>query len=253
MQLILVPSTVTLSSQLLQRTGLGYSEEEIRETELIWEYSIPPLNQSEFYYEGTLEDTSVPIFSPLNYTNTSQCYVRQLPGRAYTNPAFELEFSIEDKQSLLDVSFQVGSFLRGADLLAARQMGGRRIVIPTSRIPAGQHITFTVLAANQNGLQTYSTCSLHAFDKSPPLARINPIKPFSSHPSKMEALVVLFDEYKLDDVLSIAVGSIHGPYGNDVMEWTPFDTTSIDTPPPMPDAISLFSFPRVRLKVVISF
>ena len=246
MKVVLVPSTLTLLTQLVQRTGIGqFAAEEVLENEHVWEYSIPSLNRDEFYYKGILEDTSAPIILPLNYSSGNQCFVRQLPGRMYANPAFELEYNLEDKQSLLDVSFRVGSFQEGADLIAERRIGGKRIVVPSSLV-SGKRIIFTLLAVNQNSLQTLSTCSLPAFDTSPPLARINPIKPFSSHPTKMKALVVLFDENQLNNSLEVAIGSIRGQYGTDVLIWTPLDVTSISTPPDMMgNVMNAFSFPRV--------
>jgi len=80
------------------------------------------------------------------------------------------------------------------------------------------------------------------------MARINPIRTISSHPSKIQALVVLFDEFGFDSVQEIAIGTIPGESGSDVLPWRQFDATQIDTPPDMAgNVLNLFSFSRVSL------
>ena len=87
-----------------------------------------------------------------------------------------------------------------------------------------------------------------SYDRSPPLARINPIRPVSSHSHKISALFSLFDESGIDTPLHVAIGTVPGEFGNDVMDWTTFDLSGITTPPPdNGDSLNLFSFRRVRI------
>ena len=215
----------------------------------IWEYSVPPLNRDEFYYEGRLADSTAPLFVPLAYASADQsdCFVRQLPGRPYGNPAFELDFELTESESIVNITYRAGNYQNSANIIPETELGGSRIVIPHNLLPM-QEIFLTVSATNANSLQTLARCSLPVYDRSPPMARINPIRTISSHPSKIQALVVLFDEFGFDSVQEIAIGTIPGESGSDVLPWRQFDATQIDTPPDMAgNVLNLFSFSRVSL------
>ncbi len=246
MDVVLAPTTLNLTTQLVQLTGAGeFADQEILEAEVLWEYSIPPLNRDEFYYEGKLEDTSAPTFSPLPYANEFPCFVRQLPWRSYTNPAFELEFEVSDPQGSVNTAYKFGSFVGGGDVIPETELGGRRVVIPHELLPIST-LFLTLSATNPNGLESLATCQVPVYDRSPPLARINPIRAVSSHPSRIKALVALFDEYGLQDFQEIAIGSVAGEYGYDVLPWTAFATAGIYSPPDLDgDVMNLFSFARV--------
>lgn len=245
MDVVLAPTSLILTSQLVQTTGAGeFAGQETLEVQTLWEYSIPPLNRDEFYYEGALLDDTPPGFIPLSYVGTDQsdCFVRQLPGRQYSNPAFELEFEVVEWQSVVNITYKVGSFEMGGNIIPETELGGKRVVVPNELIPA-HRIFFTVLATNLNGGQSIASCQLPVFDRSPPMARITPVRSISSHPSKIQALVVLFDEFGLEDSLEIAMGTVPGEYGNDTLPWRPFNTALIYTPP----AGNAFSFSRVSV------
>ncbi len=244
MDVVLAPTTLNLTTQLVQITGAGeFAEQEILEAQTIWEYSIPPLNRDEFYYEGSLVDSSGPVFSPLSYYNQSDCSVRQLPWREYNNPAFELEFNVSDQQSTVNVTYKIGSFNGGGDVIQETELGGSRLVYQHELLPV-KTLFITLSATNLNGLQSLATCQLPVYDRSPPLARINPIRLVSSHSSRIKALVALFDEYGFGNAQEIAIGSVPGEYGNDVQPWMPFDIGNIYLPP-AGNVMDLFSFARV--------
>ena len=198
-------------------------------------------------------DPSAPVFAPLPYDpQRLGCYVRQIPERPYTTPAFELEFNLTDPQSLLGVTFNVGASDGTGDYVPISPLGGTRVVIPW-RVSLATQLHITVVAVNLNGLVSVAKCALSTFDGSPPLARVNPIRLLSSHPTRIEALLVLFDEYGLGDVQQVAIGTVPGAYGSDVMPWTSFSTTAILTPPTLgvgTSALNLFSFPRVSGMIV---
>lgn len=251
MDIVLVPSTLNLTTQLVQLTGAGeFAEREVLERDTVWEYTIPPLNRDEFYYKGTLQDLTPPVIENLDYQspNQSGCFVRQLPGRAYNNPAFEIDFEARDPNSVLNFTYFVGSYENGDDLISTTEIGGKRIIVPHNLLPA-RDIFFRVIARNLNGLESIASCSLPNeayYDRSPPLARINPIQSVSSHQSQIRALIVLFDEHGLDGSQEIAIGVVPGENGDDVMPWTRFNTSQITTPPnEMGDVMNLFSFGRV--------
>ena len=249
MDIVLVPSEFNLTTQLVQRTGAGqFAEQEVLQSNTVWQYSIPPLNTDEFSYQGTLSDTTPPLFTPLAYPFAGDCFVRQLPNRNYNNPAFEIEFEAVDRQSVLNITYYVGTFLNGEDVLARTELGGKRIVVP-HHLVAERELYFTIATRNLENVESFASCTLSGgvyYDRSPPLARINPIREVSSHPSQIAALVVLFDEYGFDVPQEIAIGLVPGESGADVMPWTQFDASTIDTPPStVNDVMDHFSFGRV--------
>ena len=251
MDLVLSPSSLSLTSQLTQITGAGeFAGEEILQTETLWYYTIPPLNRDEFYYQGSLVDETPAEFAVLPYAE-SDCFVRQLPLGDYSNPTFEVEFNIAEPQGLLGVAYQVGSAPKTDDIIANTRLGGNRLVVPHPLIP-NQPIHLTVIATNLNRRETFALCTLPSYDRSPPLARITPIRPVSSHPSKIAALFSLFDEYGLGTPLQVAIGTVPGEHGNDVMDWVNFNLSDISTPPPEDGSVfNLFSFKRVSVYMLI--
>ena len=248
MDLTLAPTLLALTTQLVQLTGAGdFAGQEILTSSTLWEYSIPSVHRNEYDYEGLLVDPSPPTFAPLTYDPQQLgCYLRQIPGRPYNSPAFELEFNLTDPQSLLGVAFSVGSADGTGDYIPTTVLGGMRVFVPWHVAPATQfHVT--VAAVNLNGLEGVAKCSLPTFDSSPPLARINPIRLLSGHPTKIETLLVLFDEYGLSDTQQVAIGTVPGAYGSDVMPWTSFNTSIIANHQLGlgTSALNLFSFSRV--------
>ena len=250
MDIVLVPSDFNLTTQLVQRIGAGqFAEQEVLQSDTLWQYSIPPLNSDEFYYQGMLTDSSPPKFTPLSYAPEADCFVRQIPDRDFTNPDFEIEFEVSDRQSILNVTYSVGTYLNGENVIGRTELGGKRIVVPHQLLPQ-EELYFTVAAKNLENVETFAYCTLPDgvfYDRSPPLARINPIRPISSHPSQITTLVSLFDEYGFDAPQEIAIGLVPGESGDDIMSWTLFDVSAINSPPNVTnDATDLFGFGRVK-------
>lgn len=247
MDLVLSPTSLSLTSQLVQITGAGeFVSEEILQTDTLWYYFIPSLNRDEFYYQGSLVDESPPQFTSFSYAS-SECFARQLALGDYHSPVFEIEFNVSEPQGLMNIGFQIGSAPKRDDIIEYTGLRGSRIVIPQQLIP-DTPIYVTVAATNLNGDEAIATCIMPSYDRSPPLARINPIRPVSSHSHKISALFSLFDESGIDTPLHVAIGTVPGEFGNDVMDWTTFDLSGITTPPPdNGDSLNLFSFRRVRI------
>ena len=244
MDLILEPTSLNLTTQLIQRTGAGeFADEEVLESEVLWSYEIPSINRNEFYYQGTYTDETPPTFIPLSYSNGSNCYIRQLTGREYINPGFEIEFTIEEQESLTDLFYRIGTFDNGNDVISITEINGQRLVMPHLLLSTNQ-MTATITATNQNGQESVAMCRLQNYDLSPPQARVIPISDITSHPNQFEVLLVLFDEYGLTDNMEVAVGTIPGDEGNDLLDWITLTTSMIDE---IPDetGLGLYSFGRV--------
>ena len=251
MDLVLSPTSLSLTAQLAQTTGAGeFTTEEILQTDTLWHYTIPSFNRDEFYYRGSLTDESPPEFTLLPYSE-SECYVRQLPVGEFQNSLFEIEFSLTEPQGLFHTAYHIGSAPRTDDIVEASEIFGSRIVVPHSLVPATP-IHVTVTATNLNGMKTLASCALPSYyDRSPPLARITPVRPHSSHPNKISALFSLFDEFGLATPLQVAIGTVSGDYGSDVMDWVDFDLSGITTPATDDgDPLTQFSFKRVKRSTV---
>ncbi len=233
MDIILVPSTLTLTSRLFRLTsggGGGTAEEELLQTNTEWNYSIPPLHRDEFAFQGALVDSTPPtLATPLpNFDNDPQnrgCFVRQLPGE---NPAFEVFFEALDRESIVNLTLMVGTFKNTYDVITEISLGagkgggmaGGGVTIYNELRPAVD-LFFTISATNLNGLGASGGCRFvegHFYDRSPPLARVNPIAEVSSHPTCVQALIVLFDEFGLArEGQELAVGRVRGREGADVL------------------------------------
>ena len=248
MDLVLSPSVLSLVARLVRQTGAGaFADLETIDSQNIWQYSVPPVHREEYAYTGITKDETVPSFTQLSYDGSvlsPSCYARQLPNRPYNAPAFEIEINLQDCEDYLSVTFEVGTHVGGSDVFPTHKFTGQRLVIPDT-LDTGRRLFVTVAVTNSIGLANIARCELVTYDTSPPMARINPRALFTSHPSQLETLIALFDEYGLIDTYEIAVATYPGEYDN-VLEWQLFDTNMIDTPLALlMSNTSLFSAPRV--------
>ena len=229
MDLILYQSSLNLTKQLIQRSGVGSeASEEVLESDVAWSYSIPYVNlEDEFHYIGTSKDTTPPVFLTLPYKTDTSCNIRQLHGREYSNPAFEIEFGLEDSEGLFDIQFMIGTYENGDDVLKSHLLRGNRLVKSHS-LSFDENLIATILATNQNGLSSSTKCTLTNYDSSPPQARVIPFSDTTSHPNQFQVLLVLFDQYGITDDMEIAVGTTSGIEGNDLLNWTTLQTNRIN-------------------------
>lgn len=238
MNLTIKPNTVSLHSTLVDNA-------ETIDNQRHWYFSMTLVNRTEFSYEGSYSDPTLPLFSSPSYYNGGTCYVQQLAGRKYNNPAFELEFNVDDKESSVDIFYTVGTFDFGSDVIPKTKIQGGRIVVPHFLLPA-RKLYFTISATNANLNISVATCQLPIYDRSPPLAHVIPISTTTSHPNKFIVLLSLFDESQLADVQEIALGSVAGEEGNDILDWQEFNSTLISITP-TESGLGLYSFPMVGL------
>ena len=247
MDLVLHPSSLNLTTQLIQRVGVGeLATENVLETNVPWAYDIPDVNiKNEFHYTGIHKDSSPPTFSSLSYANHSDCNIRQLINRDYTNPAFEIDFSLEEPEGLSDVRLMIGTHEDGEDVLSATVLRGERLILPNS-LSLGDELVATVLATNKNGLESSVHCILSDYDLSPPQARVVPFSYTTSHPNMFQVLLVLFDEYGLTEDMELGVGTVAGNEGHDLLNWVTLITDRVD------QVIDneKFSFPRVNTSTI---
>ena len=57
------------------------------------------------------------------------CHVKQLKGRDYTEPTFNLEFGVGDDCSEVELSYCVGTYIGGCDVVNNEPLGGPSTVV----------------------------------------------------------------------------------------------------------------------------
>lgn len=62
-------------------------------------------------------------------SSSASCHVTQLTGRDYTEPAFNIEFGVADDRSEVELSFCVGTFSGGCDVIDNEPLGGASTVV----------------------------------------------------------------------------------------------------------------------------
>lgn len=244
MDLQLNQGVLNLTSQLIQVAGAGeFASEDILDSQLLWNYSVPLVDRNEFYYEGLTPDITAPQLISYPYSKDEDCLVRQLVGLNTKAPAFEVEFIVEEPECKPTFFYKAGSHEFGDDIIPQTEIEGLRLVISHNLLPA-RGIFITLSAKNCNGLEVIGTCIIPVYDRSPPLAVVTPISPVVSNPNNFVALVSLFDEYGLEDVQEIAIGTVAGEKGDDIVPWKSLSLSLITTKP-SGSGLELYSFPRV--------
>lgn len=242
---------MNMTTKLARITGTGaFSGEEVLDYQIQWQYSVPYINRSEYEQTGSTSDTTPPLFLSLPHHTTTNCRVIQLAGRKFNNPAFELEYNIQESESIGYRVYQVGTYESGADVIPVTPLYGDRIVLAHPLVQ-GQLLYFTVSVMNSNGLTNSTVCQLPAkYDSSPPLANVIPISTITSHSSQFEVLLTLFDESLLSIIQEISIGTIPGQ--DDIISWRYFNTSLINT---VPDGsgLDLYSFPRVSICISVQY
>ena len=191
---------------------------------VIWKYKSPTINQNIFTKHKRDEDRSPPELQPHTVNARKKrngqrgCFVQQIPGRPYYNTAFKIEMYAEDQVSDVKLSYAVGTYRGGTDAIDWTEMGGASLLVP-AKLPGGIPLYWTVKARNSQGLETTTQCSLNTFDSTVPDGRVEHAYKCSSHPSKLIASVVVFDDSLLLDTHYKAVGYSAGTFGSEFIDW----------------------------------
>ena len=245
MDLQLSPGVLNLTSKLIQVTGAGeFAGEDVLDSQLLWHYFVPHVDRNEFYYEGLTADVTAPRMISLPYSKGEDCFVQQLDGLFPKSPAFEVEFVVEEPECQPTFFYKAGLYEQGGSIIPQTELEGLRAVIPHNLLPASR-IFVTLTARTCNGLDdVIGICTIPVYDRSPPLAVVTPISPVVSNPSNFVALVSLFDEYGLEDEQAVAIGTVAGEKGDDIVPWKLLSLSAITTKP-AGSGLQLYSFPRV--------
>ena len=199
----------------------------------IFSWSAPAIKITLLDISNANEDKSPPQFSPISSpaTNTNRrrrsvtagvppCTVTQVAGRDYTNPAFILQINVADDKSQVKLSYSVGTYKGGADLVKEDRMSGSTVLI-SRPLQSGIPLYWTAKASNSQGVGSSSQCSLSDYDTTPPLGRVKFDYKYSSNPSILVGGSVVLDYTPLKDQY-YAIGYGQGMVGDQVIPFTQF-------------------------------
>ena len=62
-------------------------------------------------------------------SSSEPCRVVQIEGRDYTEPAFNIEFGVADDRSEVELSYCVGTFSGGCDVIDKEPLGGGSTIV----------------------------------------------------------------------------------------------------------------------------
>ncbi|CAH1258771.1 JAG1 [Branchiostoma lanceolatum] len=166
------------------------------------------------------------------------CFVEQVKGRDYTEPAFQLGFHMEDERSEVRSTLCVGTYRGGCDAIGNEPIGGAWSPL-SKTLPAGIPLYFTVTGTNARGLSSSVSCQMDTYDITPPVARITPSFYSTSNPLYLRASAIVQDDSSIDIVRG-GVGYGSDVYGDQVVSW--HDVSLDTTGPPVTTANPLDNF-----------
>ena len=249
MDLTLVPTKLLLTTKTIRD---AVSEKRTVYSKDLWSYQTPALDRNMFIYTNQHHDSSPPnvysIFAdnPKEHMGRNMCYVRQLPGRSFRDPAYEIAVSASDDISSVKKSYFIGTIAGESDALEERPIRGSLVTMPGSLF-SGVRLYFTVVAENLQGTKSYGTCDLPSYDITPPTGWILPSYRLSSHPSYLSAVAMVTDDSPLQDTQLVAVGLGAGHYGDQQLAWSKLVTSQFSTEPDTSlDPLKGFGYPQVR-------
>ena len=190
----------------------------------LWHYKAPTIHKNIFTKHKRDEDNSPPDIQPntLNMRKKREghrgCIVEQVSGRPYNDPAFKLEMYAQDPVSDVKLSYAVGTHRGGTNIIDWTEMGGASLLVP-AKLPGGIPLYWTVKAKNSQGLEATAQCALNTFDSTLPDGRVEHSYKFISHPSKLVASVIVFEDSPLVDTHYKAVGYSAGKFGSQFIDW----------------------------------
>lgn len=215
----------------------------------LWTYSTPKIKQNIFEKKKRDDDPSPPDIEPLTInerrrrSGSKGCTVNQVVGRPYYDPAFSLEMHAADEVSEVKMFYAIGTHKGGTNLQDWTEMGGNTLMVPV-KLPGGIPIFWSVKAKNSQGLEAITQCYLLTYDSTLPDGRVEHAYKFSSHPSKLLAYVVVFEDSPLKDNHSKAVGFSPGKYGSQFVGWQPLWLEHSKTRTGINGPLQYFTVPR---------
>ena len=221
---------------------------------IVWHWTSPTCKWQVFRKISYKNDTSHPKFPkyPLSGRNvrstrngsTAKCVVSQLKGRHIENTAFNLEVPAESDSSDLTLRYSIGTHPGGQDVMNWTNMSGFVQVIPV-QLKNGVPLYWTVEVKNSQGLTSFAECKLDTYDNTLPDGRVQPSHLYTSHPHKLSATIVVFDDSPLLQIHNVSLGYSPGQYGREVQDEEHLYLNATSVRSGVSDVLRQFSAPRV--------
>ncbi|KAI6660257.1 hypothetical protein LOD99_10427 [Oopsacas minuta] len=235
----IIPLSITVSIYLKLTINLLFTSIEITIIDFnLFHWSTPTIQIPLLDASNLDMDDSPPLFSPIAEGESSRrrratssgatpCTVTQVEGRDYTNPAFILQVSVADDKSQAELTYSIGTYPGGTDVVDNERMNGNTALI-AKRLIAGIPLYWTASASNSQGVSASTECSLDTYDMTLSTGRVDfNSYIFSSHPSKLIGECTIVDDTNILNQ-SQAIGYGPGPIGDQTVPFTPFEFNQYD-------------------------
>ncbi|XP_070573951.1 uncharacterized protein [Ptychodera flava] len=210
MDLSIVPLKLELRARLVFEINLPFLKvKKVLINVKLWGYATPEIWKNIFNHGDLEPDKTPPTFRKIDIpkndlekeymrevTPVNRCKVSQVAGRDHVEPAFELAVSVDDDRSEVDLTFCVGTYQSGCDVLKDQTMGGPSIIV-ASVLPGGVPLHFTVKAVNSAKEVSVATCIISTYDLTLPGGRVTPEFSSTSRPNALRASAVVHDDSML--------------------------------------------------------
>ncbi|XP_033731540.1 uncharacterized protein LOC117321183 [Pecten maximus] len=250
LDLEIVPVTLTLRAFL--KVDLWLFSKTIFSA-IIWRYSSPPIHRNIFTTEDNKPDADPPLIDSEVSPGVEGCSVTQVANRSPLDTAFLLEVSASDPVSDVHMFYSIGTTPQTTDVTGWTEYTGPTLVVPTTELPNGIPLYWTVKARNSEGLEAFTTCSLDTYDNTYQDGRIDASFAFSSHPSVLSGTVTVFDDSLLKIPHYKAVGFSSGGHGNEIMDWDEMTLNNNYPRSNEPSDLKYFSTPKAGRLTVAGF
>ncbi|CAH1794764.1 unnamed protein product [Owenia fusiformis] len=229
MDLELIPLRLVLDVGLFMSIPVPFEMMDITIFRInLWEYTTPSIKKNIFQHNDPKPDDTPPDFSfytvdqdeslvAKRAATTVKCSVKQLAGRDFTEPAFQLAVAVYDDVSQVDTHYCVGTYLGGCNLVPTEPMGGFSTVV-SRRLTSGIPLYYLIIAKNSQGGSSSIECELPTYDMTLPTGRVIPDFRSTSYPHALRASAKAIDDSPLDRQ-ALAVGYGQGQWGDQLIPW----------------------------------
>ena len=227
----IIPLSITISFFLSLEINLFFfTISKVLVDAVVFQWTAPAILINLLDVSNVNKDASPPLFSPVEEPDGARrrraagvpCAVSQVIGRDYTDPAFLLQIFVTDDKSQTELTYSVGTYSGGTDIVKDDKMSGNSILIARpliSSIP----LYWTATASNSQGQSASSQCSLETYDTTLPIGRVDFSEfIYSSNPSVLIGEATILDDTKLITQYQ-AVGYGIGPFGDQTVPFTSFN------------------------------
>ncbi|CAH1239174.1 HEG1 [Branchiostoma lanceolatum] len=236
MDMIMIPLRLELRGLLVSGPFPPAGDEIKLLDYLLWHYETPPVTKNIFNTGIPEPDHTPPTFRKFKFDTsrsikvgkrvaiTTHCEVGQLAGRDVVEPAFQLEVAAEDDESQVKLTYNIGTYRGGSDVVNNEGLGGPSNVV-FKKMKGGVPLYFTVTGTNSGGGDAKVTCELPTYDVTLPGGRVTPDFLTTSHPNILRASAVAHDDSVILHKRE-GVGYGRKVYGDQVVPWHDVSTTA---------------------------